>query len=182
MNLSNLLFNTIANKLSPKVSLVQEERLYVKNLLNQIELLKKTKENNYKNANLKFEKSKQNLVITYIINVSFSKANTTLHVSDIKGNVKLFYSAGSVGLVGKQKKKRRIAISKLITLLSQKAPFLKGKQVALHLKNVNFYHNLIVEKLQQKFYIRVIKSFSQLPYNGCRKRKIRRKKYTQKFK
>ena len=35
---------------------------------------------------------------------------------------------------------------------------------------------------QQNFYIRVIKSFSQLPYNGCRKRKIRRKKYTQKLK
>ena len=73
MNLSNLLFNTITNKLDPKVSLVQEERLYVKNLLNQIELLKKTKENNYKNANLEFKKSKQNLVVTYIINISFSR-------------------------------------------------------------------------------------------------------------
>ena len=182
MNLSNTLFNTIADKLKSKVSLIQEERLYVKNLLNQITLLKKTKENNYKNANLKFEKDTQNLIVTYIINISFLKANTTLHVSDIKGNVKLFYSAGSVGLTGKQKKKRRVALSKLISLLTQKATFLKGKQIALHLKNVNFYQNLIVEKLQQTFYIRAIKSFNQLPYNGCRKRKIRRKKYTQKFK
>ena len=59
----------------------------------------------------------QDLMVMYIITISFLKANTTIHVSDIKGNTKLFYSAGSVNLTGKQKRKRRIAVSKLISLL-----------------------------------------------------------------
>lgn len=186
MNLSNTLFTTISNKLKLKTSLLNEERLYVKNLKIQIDSLKKIKENDYKNISfernqLKSENS-QNLVVMYVINISFLKANTTIHISDIKGNMKLFYSAGSVGLAGKQKRKRRVAVSKLISLLLKRATFLNKKPLALHLNNVNFYKNLIVSKLKRTLYIRVIKSFNQAPYNGCRKKKLRRKKYTKKFK
>lgn len=186
MNLSNTLFTTVSNKLKLKISLLNEERAYIKNLKTQIGSLKKVKENNYKSLNTKklnaeFDNN-QNLVVMYIINISFLKANTTIHISDIKGNMKLFYSAGSVGLAGKQKKKRRIAVSKLISLLLKKSIFLKNKPIALHLSNVNFYRNLIVSKLKKTLYIRVIKSFNQTPYNGCRKKKLRRKKYTKKFK
>jgi small subunit ribosomal protein S11 len=188
MNLSNTLFNTVATKLKLKVSLLNEERFYIKNLENQIDYLKKVKENNYKNLSVekltttKEDDHAQNLMVMYIISISFLKANTTIHVSDIKGNIKLFYSAGSVGLTGKQKKKRRIAVSKLISLLLKKATFLNQKPIALHLSNVNFYKNLIVGKLKRTLYIRIIKSFNQAPYNGCRKKKLRRKKYTKKFK
>ena len=187
MNLSNTLFNAVSSKLKLKVSLLNEERFYVENLLTQVDSLKKLKENNYKNISLlkKDNKDKinnQDLLVTYIINISFLKANTTIHVSDIKGNIKLFYSAGSVGLTGKQKKKRRIAVSKLIALIIRKATFLKQKPIALHLSNVNFYKSLIVKKLRKTLYLRVVKSFNQAPYNGCRKKKLRRKKYTKKFK
>nr|YP_010133767.1 ribosomal protein S11 [Nitzschia supralitorea]QWM93257.1 ribosomal protein S11 [Nitzschia supralitorea] len=121
-------------------------------------------------------------MVMYIINISFLKANTTIHVSDIQGNLKFFYSAGSVELTGKQKRKRRIALSKLISLLLKKATFLGSKPIALHLKNVNFYKSLIVRKLKRNLYIKIIKIFDQTPYNGCRKKKLRRKKYTKKFK
>jgi small subunit ribosomal protein S11 len=186
MNLSHTLFTTISNKLKLKTSLLNEERLYVKNLKIQIDSLKKIKENDYKNISIKRNQLKsetsQNLVVMYVINISFLKANTTIHISDIKGNMKLFYSAGSVGLAGKQKRKRRVAVSKLISLLLKRAIFLNKKPIALHLNNVNFYKNLIVSKLKRTLYIRVIKSFNQAPYNGCRKKKLRRKKYTKKFK
>lgn len=189
MNLSNTLFNNLTNKLKLDTYLLEKERFYVKNLLNQINNLKKLKENNYKSLSVdKFDVIKhkeninQDLMIMYIINISFLKANTTVHVSDIKGNIKLFYSAGSVGLTGKQKRKRRIAVVKLISLLVKKANFLGKKPLALHLNNVSFYQNLIVNKLKQTLYIKVIKSFNQAPYNGCRKKKVRRKKYTKKFK
>lgn len=186
MNLSHTLFTTISNKLKLKTSLLNEERLYVKNLKIQIDSLKKIKENDYKNVSIERNQLKseisQNLVVMYVINISFLKANTTIHVSDIKGNMKLFYSAGSVGLAGKQKRKRRVAVSKLISLLLKRATFLNKKPIALHLNNVNFYKNLIVGKLKRTLYIRVIKSFNQAPYNGCRKKKLRRKKYTKKFK
>ena len=186
MTLSDTLFNIISNKLRLEVFLLNEERFLVKNLKNQVNLLKQIKENNYKYLN--HQKlctnlnSTQNLIVMYIINVSFLKANTTIHLSDIKGNIKLFYSAGSVNLAGKQKRKRRTTVSKLISLLLRKATFLTTKPIALHLNNVNFYKSFIVNRLKKTLYIRVIKSFNQAPYNGCRKKKLRRKKYTKKIK
>jgi ribosomal protein S11 len=187
MNLSNTLFNNLANKLKLETSLLQEEKFYVENLLNQVIYLKKLKTKNYKNFSAKKftihkEINSQDFMVVYIINVSFLKANTTLHVSDIHGNLKLFFSAGSVELTGKQKRKRRVAISKLISLLLKKASFLGRKPVALHLNNVNFYKNLIIRKLKRNLYIKIIKIFNQTPHNGCRKKKLRRKKYTKKFK
>jgi small subunit ribosomal protein S11 len=189
MNLSNTLFNSLANKLKLETSLLQEEKSYVKNLLNQVNYLKKLKGTNYKSLSVKKfimnadkEINPQDFMIMYVINISFLKANTTIHVSDIQGNLKFFYSAGSVDLSGKQKRKRRIAISKLISLLLKKANFLGQKPLALHLNNVNFYKNLIVRKLKRNLYIKIIKIFNQIPYNGCRKKKLRRKKYTKKFK
>lgn len=189
MNLSNTLFNNLTNRLQLDTYLLEKERFYVKNLLTQINTLKKLKEKNYKTLSVnRFneigykENADQDLMITYVINISFLKANTTIHVSDVKGNLKLFYSAGSVGLSGKQKRKRRIAVVKLISLLIKKSGFLGKKPIALHLNNVNFYQKLIVNKLKQTLYIKIIKSFNQAPYNGCRKKKVRRKKYTKKFK
>ena len=189
MNLSNTLFNNLTNKLQLDTYLFEKEKDYIGNLLNQIDYLKKLKEQNYKNLSItefaKFKQERnieQNFMIMYVVNISFLKANTTIHVSDTKGNIKLFYSAGSVGLTGKQKRKRRIAVIKLISLLIKKASFLSNKPVAIHLNNVNFYQNLIINKLKQVLFIKVIKSFNQAPYNGCRKPKVRRKKHTKRFK
>lgn len=186
MVLSNTLFNTLTNKLKLETSLIEKEKFHVKNLLNQTCHLKN---NNFKISNTKqffnFEKkinSEDFFIIAYIINISFLKANTIINVSDPQGNLKLFYSAGSVNLTGKQKKKRRIALSKLISLIFKKATFLVKKPIALHLNNVNFYKNLIVKKLKRNLYIKVVKIVNKTPYNGCRKKKIRRKKYTKKFK
>ena len=186
MLLSNTLFKIVSSKLKLKVSLLNEERILLKNLKDQINLLKKIREDDYERRNWKKDhtnsRNAQNLIVSYIITISFLKANTTIHVSDIKGNTKLFYSAGSVNLTGKQKRKRRIAVSKLISLLLQKATFLTTKPIAVHLNNVNSYKNFIVGKLGKTLYVRVIKSFNLAPYNGCRKKKLRRKKYTKKMK
>lgn len=184
MTLSNTLFTNLANKLKLDVSLLKEEKNYLKNLSDSIFSLKVSNEKNYKlnwknNYNSVVE---QDYVITYIITISFLKANTIIHVSDVKGNVKLFYSSGSVGLSGKQKIRRRSVILRLISMLSKKTDFLANKPIALHLNNVNSYRTFIVNKLKRNFYIKIIKSFNQSPYNGCRKKKIRRKKYSKSFK
>ena len=189
MALTNTLFRNITNKLKLETSLLETEKVYVKSLLDQALYLKKLKETHSKDLSVKksiFANDKktnlQDFVVAYIISISFLKANTTIHVSDTKGNLKLFYSAGSVELSGKQKRKRRIAISKLISLVLKKATFLGQKPVALHLNNVNFYKTLIVRKLKRNLYIKIIKILNQTPYNGCRKKKLRRKKYTKRFK
>lgn len=189
MNLSNTLFNNLTNRLKLETSLLEKEKFYVENLLSQVAYLKKLKTNNYKSLGVEkfaiYNNNKinsQDFMVMYIISVSFLKANTTIHVSDTKGNLQFFYSAGSVALTGKQKRKRRTAVSKLITLILKKAIFLGKKPIALHLNNVNFYKTLIIRKLKRNLYIKIIKIFNQIPYNGCRKRKLRRKKYTKKFK
>ena len=184
MNLSNILFNNISNKL--KLTLLEKEKFYIKNLFNQINQLEQIKKKNYKKLGQKSMENnnflKQDLTVYYIINISFLKANTTIHLSDIKGNIKLFYSAGDIGLKGKQKTKRRIAVSKLIVILLKKAPFINKKPVALHLNNIKFYKRLIIKQLKRNLFIKIVKSFNLTPYNGCRKRKIRRKKHTKKMK
>jgi len=53
MTLSNTLFDTLTNKLKLETSLLQKEKFYVKNLLNQATYLKKLKENNSKNLSAK---------------------------------------------------------------------------------------------------------------------------------
>lgn len=188
MNLSKILFSNLTNKFKLDTHSLIKKRSYIENLISQVNSLREMKEKNHKQLGVgNIENQHQNidnytdLTIVYIIDVSFSKANTMIHISDTKGNLKLFYSAGTVGLVGKQKRNRRIAIIKLISLLMKKATFVGKKPVALHLNNVNFYQNLIVNKLKQTIFIKVIKSFNQVPYNGCRKKKVRRKKYVKKF-
>ena len=52
MNLSHTLFTTISNKLKLKVSLLNEEKLYVQNLKIQIDSLKKIKENDSKSVSI----------------------------------------------------------------------------------------------------------------------------------
>ena len=167
MYLSNTLFNSVADKLKLKVSLLNEEKLHIKNLLSQANSLKKLKKHNRNDLNKKKFKNIQDLTVVYVINISFLKTNTIINISDIKGNIQLFYSAGSVGLKGKQKKNRRLVISKLITLLIKKTIPLHKKPIALHLSNINFYKKLIIHKLKQVFYIRVIKTFNKTPHNGC---------------
>lgn len=186
MNLSHFLFTTIYNKLKLNVFLFNKETFSIKIYKTGIDFLKNIKKNNYKILGLiesRFNsKNSQNVIVVYIINISFLKTNTMINISDIKGNVKLFYSAGLVDLVGKQKKKRRIAISKLVLLLLIKATFLYKNPVALHLNNVSSYKKFIVTKLKKILYLRVIKIFNQPFYNGCRKKKLPRKKFIKKFK
>lgn len=178
--ISNILSNIIVTKLKIDNSKLKEEKLYANTLLNQYLTLNRTKD--FKMKNNIAEIVNEDFLVSYTITISFLKSNTIVCVSDIKGKVKLFYSSGSVDLVGKQKKNRVKSVSRLISLLIKKALFIKNYPVAVHLYNVSFHKSLIINKLKTKFFIKVIKSFNKTPYNGCRKKKIRRKKYVKKFK
>lgn len=122
------------------------------------------------------KKHKKNFLVMNVITISFLKANTTIHVSDIKGNVNFFYNAGSVNLTGKQKKRRVVVLFRLLKLLLNNSFSLSKKPIALHFNNVTRYKYLIIKKLKEKFFIKVIREFNQVAYNGCRQPKIRRRK------
>ena len=178
--LSNIILNNSKIEMLPHF---KKEFNYINQLVFKVNYLN-SKKKNYKQLYLDLSTSNNrnnNLLVAYIINISFLKANTMLHVSDIKGNVILFYTAGSVNLTGKQKRRRIITVLRLFKLLYKNASFLFGKPIALHLNNVNRNKFLIVKKLKQKFFIKLIREFNHTPYNGCRKPKIRRKKYKKKL-
>lgn len=186
--LSNTLHNIVTTKLKTDVLKLKKEKFYLKMLTEKFSLLdtnsdsKKFSFNRILNHFKKPLLEKEKFLIVYIITITFLKANTNINVSDIKGNVKLSFTSGSVNLIGKQKKHRLKSVSRLISLLAKKATFLKNYPVAIHLHNVNSYKFLILKKLKVNFFIRLVKSFNLSPYNGCRKRKVRRKKYVKKFK
>ena len=177
-NLSNILLNN--NKVEI-LSQFKKELVYINKLSEKvIDLNSSIKIDSYKNIHtnkIKRNNLDSTFLVVYIVSISFLKANTMVHVSDTKGNVKLFYTAGSVNLTGKQKRRRVISVLRLLKLIYKNASFLYGKPIALHLNNVARQKFLIVRKLKQKFFIKVIREFNQIPYNGCRKPKIRRKKY-----
>jgi ribosomal protein S11 len=145
-------------------------------LLRKAFLLEKVK--NYRNLSVnKYNTDlnkivkKEDFLVAYVITIVFSKSNTNIHVSDTEGHVKLSYSSGSVNLLGKQKKNRVKAVSRLISLLSKKAVFLKNLPVSVHLHNVSSHKSLIINKLKINLFIKLVKVFNQFPYNGCRKKK-----------
>jgi len=160
------------------------KKQYLKNLQNLKLLLSKTKESgNYHSIYPSlFRKNSVDLkedaqLVTYIIVVKFSRSNTLVHVMDFKGNLKFFYSAGSVSYSGKNKRSRYLVFRDLYRILVSKLMFLKGKPIALHLTNVSYNKFWLIKKLRKRFFIVSTRIFSAYPHNGCRKRKVRRKKF-----
>ena len=167
------------NKFFKTVTLKKQ---YIKTLKSKTALLNKISENNYKffNSSLLIRKNSESLIdylVTYIIDINFTKSNTFLHIMDYSGKLKFFYSSGSFKYAGKNKKSRYLVFRDFYRVLVSKLNFLKGKPVALHFKNVGYNKSWIIKKLKKKFFIKCIRSFNTYPYNGCRKPKIRRKKF-----
>ena len=167
------------NKFLKKIVLKKQ---YIKKLKNKTCLLEIIKEQNYKNLNssLFFKNEdfiKYDNLLVYIIDISFSRSNTLLHVMNYSGILKFFCSAGDLTFSGKSKRSRVSVLKAMIRILIRKLKFLQNKPIALHLKNVGFRKFWIVKRLKKKFFIKIVRSFNLYPHNGCRKRKVRRKKF-----
>lgn len=136
--------------------------------------------------NLIYERSTKtgdHVRVKFIITVCFLKTNMFLYLSNPKGNNFLRFSSGKANLIGKRRKKnRKTSILKILPLLFEETTMLHNENVAVHLINVRTYRNLLIKLLQLKFSIKIIKTFNNTPFNGCRKKKIRRKKRSKKLK
>ena len=113
-----------------------------------------------------------------VISLKFSRSNTLFSVTTSAGETVFSGSAGSLGLRGKQKTNRQIAVKRIVKLLKEVYPLLLGfaPLSALHVINVGTHRSFIVKIMTQVFLVTSIKSFDLIPYNGCRKKKVRRKK------
>jgi hypothetical protein len=162
-----------------------------KKIKNQIFFFKKLeKDENFKNLRFLLSKTSvfevsedayedgHDTLIKYIIGISMYNTNTILYLSDIKGTIKFFCSAGSLKMNKKQKTKKVSVLIKLIKFMLPKINFVsKTDLVALHLKNFNKHLSLFVLNFLFKYRnIGMLKISNNQPHNGCRPRKIKRKK------
>ena len=157
------------------------KKQYLKKMQSKVRLLNELKEINRKKVGSSFSKksmkTSNTTFVMYIIEISFSKKNTLFHISDCLGNIKFFYSAGSFQLKGKGKISRSTVLRKFYRVLISKLKFVKRVPVAIHFKNADSNMFWFLKRLKKKLFITVVKHFNQYPYNGCRKKKIRRKKF-----
>lgn len=173
------------NNLNKFFKNINLKKKYIKKLKSTMNLLQNNLKNkNYKNLvvidnNNRYNDYylKEDFLVTYIIDITFSKTNTLMHVMDFAGNLKFFCSAGSLQYKGKRKKISRYPVFRyMYKILVYKLKFLKGQPLALHLKNVGSTKFLIIKLLKKKLFIKIVKSYDLYPHNGCRKKKVIRKK------
>ena len=179
--------NLLQSSLNTFFEEIYLKKQYFKKMQNKVLLFNKVKEANYKKVSLNFHnklrKPSNFTFVMYIVEISFSKKNTLFHVSDCLGNLKFFYSAGSFQQKGRGKRFRSMLIKNFLRMLISKLRFLKKRiPLALHLKNVNFISFRFLKRLREKFTVNFIKYFNQYSYNGCRTKKIRRKKFKKRLK
>lgn len=149
-------------------------RQYFKSLKGKSQLLKNNKNQYYKL--LKFKKTNNNYVISHIIKISFSSINTTFNISKFSGKPDYFLTAGNLFLKGKQKRFRPTVLRFIKDLLIKKCKLSRLNSLALHLKNVRFLKYWVIKDLKKKLFLQVVKNFTSYPFNGCWKKKLRRKK------
>jgi ribosomal protein S11 len=170
-------FNINLNTFLKNISIKKQ---YIKSLKKQFLVVSSVKQKNFKLLNTQIFKNNSHLdnsLVMYIIDITFSRSNTFLNVTDSSGNLKFFSSSGHFSLKGKNKKFRFNVFKHIYRTLLTKLKFLKNKPIALHLKNVGSNKFWIIKKLKTKFFIKIIKIFNIFPFNGCRKKKVRRKKF-----
>jgi hypothetical protein len=97
---------------------------------------------------------------------------------DCLGNERHFYSIKSISQSTESKKKSSdIKVSeKFYKILVAKLKFLQGTPVALHFNNVEFNFQWFLDKVTKKLFITIVRFYTKYSHNGCRKKKIKRKK------
>lgn len=168
------------------INLALKDVLLKKKIMNKLRDQKRLLENvnhfDYKSI-IRFETKSSDFklipenFVLYIVFITFTSSNTFFHISDYSGKVVFFYSAGQLGYSGKRKKSRFQIFKEFSRILVSRLKHIKGKPVAIHLTNVKSQKFWIIKRLKRFFFIKSVKIFSSYPHNGCRKKKLRRKKF-----
>ena len=158
--------------------IAQLNLLKKKLLIKAISLTSLKKKKSIKNSILTLNKTKMmNNPFKYVIGISLTSTNTNVYVANVKGDVKFSSSAGFLNISGDQKTKKPGVIIKLLYLIVEKTKFIGNSSIVLVLKNfTEYYISLVLLLLKKYFYIKCVKVYNNKPYNGCRPKKIKRKK------
>lgn len=116
-------------------------------------------------------------LIKYVIGISFLKKNIMMYIGCVDGQLKYHCSAGIIKLNKNQKVKIPLVLLKLTKVISIKLPSLTNVPTALHLNNMPKSLQLFFESVfKTQFFIIQLNSFKSFSHNGCRPKKLKRKK------
>ncbi|PIR91409.1 30S ribosomal protein S11 [bacterium (Candidatus Gribaldobacteria) CG_4_9_14_3_um_filter_36_15] len=106
------------------------------------------------------------------INSSYN--NTTITLTDIKGNVLAWKTAGSVGFKG-AKKGTSFAASRVASAMADIAQKLRIKDINIFIKGIGGGRESALRSLAgHGLEVISIRDVTPIPHNGCRPRKVRR--------
>ena len=108
------------------------------------------------------------------IYIASSYNNTLMTLTDTKGNVLTWVSAGSIGFKG-TKKATAFAASKVAEAICLAARKLKIEKITVFIKGIGSGRESAIRSLASHgLEIISIKDITPIPHNGCRPRKARR--------
>ena len=106
--------------------------------------------------------------------IQASYNNTVVSVTDLKGNVLAWATAGSLGFSG-PKKATPFAASKIIAVVSEKMKNMGMQTVDVLVRGIGSGRDSAVRSLaNQGFNVLSIKDMTPVTHNGCRPRRARR--------
>ena len=166
-----LVVNTILQEIKIK-------KKFINKIKNKLEYLNKIKNEKYNIKTLLLNIfNKKIYFVKYILNIIFSKTNTLLQVITFSGKLLFCCSAGNLNYKGKKKTYRKLIMQEMLKNSVSKLLVLKNQPLALHLKNLSKNYFWVVKMIRRFFFINTIQIYNTYPFNGCRKKKIRRKKF-----
>jgi small subunit ribosomal protein S11 len=106
--------------------------------------------------------------------VKASYNNTVITVTDDKGGVLAWATAGSIGFSG-PKKATPFAASKIVAVLSEKMKNFGMQNIEVYVRGIGSGRDSAVRSfINQGFNVSTIKDVTGIPHNGPRPRKVRR--------
>lgn len=113
----------------------------------------------------------------YILKIIFSKSNIMVNVTDVKGLTLMKETIGNLKQFQGSQKTKKIALNLLLRKLKFRFRELKNTAMALQLQGSN--RNKIKWSKKVINYFNITKIFSENvhPFNGCKYKKIKRKKF-----
>jgi hypothetical protein len=193
-----LFMNISRVKLSPNVlnyllNTLSKKKTYGRVLKDKIENLLSVRRSEYREVNSKilhknfdcissnqdtvdFDKTSkiaESVLVAYIIDITRTRSNLYLNIYNSIGKLMLTASAGNlVDLSVMKRKSASLFIINAIFKLIPKQKYLKGKPIALNIKNKRIPLKFL-RKLRKKNIVKCITVFNKKPFNGCRGKKVR---------
>jgi hypothetical protein len=152
-------FNLINFKilqLQKKDIIIENCDFYIQNLLNFNKIIEKL------------------YIIKGIITIIFTYSNISIYLFDVKKNIKLLVNGNNFTRSKKLTKHTIVSVFNNFILLSKK--YSNISVIGLHIKGLKKNRKFIKNRLKKHFYIQLVLFFTNHPYNGCRLKKVKRKK------